>query len=536
MQSAAGLDDSLVKSRIPNTFSSFISYQVLGAQSPTDSDFMVFAQIACKFVWVILPTAIAGDGHVTMMIQQPDVTCHQPQHLSIVASTARKEAVGDFDCIQSNSPQPFMSSFITSLLTELGFRTRLPRTLQPRPEAEASPNGQTYPTSNHNGDSTSREISKDSRVIERSSGDAGNLPAPPFFATLPKEMDGRIPEPEGSRLAPHHGRITDNQPIPVTNTHPTGPITHNVSGVLSATREGQRPEQDGTSGQRAPPLGTGQDGSGQSQIGALDIDELGQTSLPADDGMGWLRKKIHTIRDLDLNNNEKARMVHELMTESYNSTRSLPPVSPSMLSPMLSSPGISHSVGSPASEVRQISDPTPTSLKSPASIPHYETQFSLTPDDLQPTYVPKVEPESVAEAVDAVDAADAADDDPDTEECDEAILGCQHYHRNVKLQCHTCKKWYTCRFCHDAVEDHPLIRRDTENMLCMLCGHPQPAAQNCRQCDEQTAQYYCDICKLWDNDSNKSIYHCHDCGICRIGQGLGKDFFHCKVKSNHALL
>jgi hypothetical protein len=36
-------------------------------------------------------------------------------------------------------------------------------------------------------------------------------------------------------------------------------------------------------------------------------------------------------------------------------------------------------------------------------------------------------------------------------------------------------------------------------------------------------------CKLWDDDPEKSIYHCNDCGICRIGQGLGKDFFHCKV-------
>ena len=36
-------------------------------------------------------------------------------------------------------------------------------------------------------------------------------------------------------------------------------------------------------------------------------------------------------------------------------------------------------------------------------------------------------------------------------------------------------------------------------------------------------------CKLWDDDPEKKIYHCDDCGICRIGAGLGKDFFHCKV-------
>lgn len=421
-----------------------------------------------------------------------------------------------------------MSSFIASLLTELGFRTPLPRTSQPRGEAEAPPNGQTNPPSSQISDPTSISIGKDTGVLQRTSGDAGSLPVPPFFATLPKEMDGRTPEPEGTRPGPRHALIPDNHNIPQTNTYTAGPAAQNDITLFSAASEGQQPQQEQTSGQQARPIGTysgsRQDGVGRSPSGALIIDELGQMSLPADDGMGWLRKKIHAIRDLDLNNNEKAHMIHELMTESYNSSRALPPLSPSILSPILSSPGPNDPTSSPARASRQLSGPTPTSPTFTASIPQYEVQFSLTPDDLQPTYVPKVEPESpVAEVV------DAADDDADTEECDEAILGCQHYHRNVKLQCHTCKKWYTCRFCHDAVEDHPLIRRDTENMLCMLCGHAQPAAQNCRQCDEQTAQYYCDICKLWDNDSKKSIYHCYDCGICRIGQGLGKDFFHCKV-------
>lgn len=56
----------------------------------------------------------------------------------------------------------------------------------------------------------------------------------------------------------------------------------------------------------------------------------------------------------------------------------------------------------------------------------------------------------------------------------------------------------------------------------------QPAAQSCRECGEELARYYCDKCKLWDNDPRKSIYHCDDCGICRQGKGLGEDFFHCK--------
>jgi uncharacterized CHY-type Zn-finger protein len=241
-------------------------------------------------------------------------------------------------------------------------------------------------------------------------------------------------------------------------------------------------------------------------------------SLPADDGMGWLRNKIHAIRELDLGNDEKARMVHDLMTESYNSSRILSPSLSAAIFPTFSPSSLAQP-GSPPPDLSQLS---PTLM---ASFSQYENQFTLTQEDLQPTYVPKVEPESpVAET-----GEEAGEEDPDTEELEETSLGCQHYIRNVKLQCFTCKKWYTCRFCHDEAEDHHLIRRDTENMLCMLCGHAQPAAHDCRKCGEQTAQYYCEICKLWDNDGKKSIYHCNDCGICRIGQGLGKDFFHCKV-------
>jgi len=61
------------------------------------------------------------------------------------------------------------------------------------------------------------------------------------------------------------------------------------------------------------------------------------------------------------------------------------------------------------------------------------------------------------------------------------------------LQCSTCRKWHTCRFCHDEAEDHILIRRETNNMLCMHCGKAQPAQQDCRHCGVKGARYYCDI-------------------------------------------
>ncbi|BCR87004.1 RING finger and CHY zinc finger domain-containing protein [Aspergillus chevalieri] len=259
----------------------------------------------------------------------------------------------------------------------------------------------------------------------------------------------------------------------------------------------------------------------RSQSRESDMDESGwQFALPEDDGMGVLRRKIHTIRDMKSSSAEKARMVHELMTEKYNASRGYPDnlhppllVSSSSQTPERSSAPIFHreepSFDHPLSPTVALDQPN-------------DNPYNLTEEDLKPTFFPKDEPESPV-----LDA-----EDMDIEEFEEtAMLGCQHYKRNVKLQCVACKKWYTCRFCHDDVEDHHLIRHKTENMLCMICGHAQPAAHICEKCGEQAAQYFCEVCKLWDNNSKKSIYHCADCGICRIGQGLGKDFFHCKTCS-----
>ncbi|ORZ07856.1 zinc-ribbon-domain-containing protein [Absidia repens] len=110
---------------------------------------------------------------------------------------------------------------------------------------------------------------------------------------------------------------------------------------------------------------------------------------------------------------------------------------------------------------------------------------------------------------------------------EKGILGCPHYQRKCKLQAYCCKQIYSCRFCHDEASDHAIVRSDTKTMYCMLCQTLQPAAQYCGGCQEQVAHYFCSKCKLWDDDPAKSIYHCDDCGICRQGQGLGKDFFHC---------
>ncbi len=248
------------------------------------------------------------------------------------------------------------------------------------------------------------------------------------------------------------------------------------------------------------------------------------SSLPEDDGMKDLRGRIIKIQEKDVSAAEKARLMHNLLTEGY---------SQSQISLHAKSPPRAHS---PASVVSQDRPITPGSLSSfsfwqtsttdtpPQSSPSSSDHtFHLTQDDLKPTYAP----------VENIPAANSDSGDSDDTELFQS-LGCRHYKRNVKLQCFTCGGWYTCRFCHDEVEDHVLNRKETRNMLCMFCGCAQRASDLCTNCGERAAYYYCGICKLWDNDTNKNIYHCADCGICRVGRGIGKDYIHCKASHARA--
>lgn len=234
--------------------------------------------------------------------------------------------------------------------------------------------------------------------------------------------------------------------------------------------------------------------------------------IPEDDGMSALRARIHDINALDLDQTEKAKLIHEVLLEGYRAAR-----------PHLESisPGKEPTAGEISREYRV---PVPMTLE---SLKFWQNQvgetaaaekFLLTDADLAPTYAPIRLPKNADGTRESVTPLDLL-----------PPLGCAHYERNVKLQCSTCNKWYTCRFCHDAEEDHNLVRNQTKHMLCMLCGTPQKAAESCVNCGETTAQYYCNICKLWENRKSKPIYHCDDCGICRRGHGLGKDFFHCKT-------
>ena len=242
--------------------------------------------------------------------------------------------------------------------------------------------------------------------------------------------------------------------------------------------------------------------------------DAGATSeaLPADDGMAALRMRVHEIRDLKISDHDRARMMHALMMERYNVLR---PTSPSSF--------ISQDRPfTPTSGQSIFSEVHASSPYSAASDIDPDNPYNLRTGDTNPTYRSRPQQNS----------PDHGEDEEDETADGELIFGCHHYKRNVKVQCFECRRWHTCRHCHDAVEDHNLNRKMTQHMLCMACGTPQKAAEYCKNCELQAACYYCDICKLWDNNSKKKIYHCLDCGICRRGEGIGKDFHHCKVLSS----
>ncbi|KAF4512814.1 hypothetical protein G6O67_000152 [Ophiocordyceps sinensis] len=236
--------------------------------------------------------------------------------------------------------------------------------------------------------------------------------------------------------------------------------------------------------------------------------------IPEDDGMRKLRRRIHAINDQETACSEKARLIHEVLLEGYRASQTVSRGGAGSLNAEPTGPTWEHT----------------NSARPLDSLKFWHSQFGdsqsaekfvLSESDIAPTYAPIRQPKSPGSATPTKSSTTSPGPSPP--------LGCQHYERNVKMECSTCYKWYTCRFCHDALEDHGLIRKDTRHMLCMICGIPQKASDVCIGCGEVAAQYYCNICKLWENRQSKPIYHCSDCGICRRGLGLGKDFFHCKT-------
>lgn len=338
-----------------------------------------------------------------------------------------------------------------------------------------------------------------------------------FRSDLPSSLDSAsVLTYHNNRPLPFHLRSSTPPPVTVDEASDDEP---EPSLSFSASSPG-RPSTAHSLGATQPiPVAESRGGlhsdNGTGIPSSLPSSFYGRTEIPEDDGMGALRRRIIRIHSTNVPSNEKARRMHSLLTEGYSRSQVANAVvgGPSSRPHTPSSPRISEAPAagaSPAAATGALDKFWQMARGEQHPLAPPET-YTLSKDDLSPTFVPV--------------APGAALNGP-------RHLGCEHYRRNVKLQCVTCQKWYTCRLCHNDAEGHVLPRQETRNMLCMLCGHAQRASDMCVNCGEFAARYYCGICKLWNDDPDKSIYHCPDCGICRVGEGLGKDFVHCKKCGN----
>ncbi len=111
----------------------------------------------------------------------------------------------------------------------------------------------------------------------------------------------------------------------------------------------------------------------------------------------------------------------------------------------------------------------------------------------------------------------------------ESNLGCEHYQRPVQIKASCCGKWFTCRVCHDeSVMTHKIDRFATKTIRCLGCQMEQDVSEKCVnpvcQYHEGFCKYVCLVCKFFEN-SDRDLYHCDQCGICRAGKR--DEYTHC---------
>ncbi|XP_061369360.1 E3 ubiquitin-protein ligase MIEL1 isoform X2 [Gastrolobium bilobum] len=113
-------------------------------------------------------------------------------------------------------------------------------------------------------------------------------------------------------------------------------------------------------------------------------------------------------------------------------------------------------------------------------------------------------------------------------------FGCDHYKRRCKIRAPCCNQIFPCRHCHNdamsssinPMDRHELVRHDVVHVICSICDTEQEVAKVCSNCGVNMGEYYCEICKFHDDNTDKGQFHCDECGICRVG---GRDnFFHCE--------
>ncbi|KAL6500380.1 hypothetical protein OROHE_025746 [Orobanche hederae] len=103
------------------------------------------------------------------------------------------------------------------------------------------------------------------------------------------------------------------------------------------------------------------------------------------------------------------------------------------------------------------------------------------------------------------------------------LYGCEHYRRRCKIRAPCCDKIFTCRHCHNEAtnalsnpkERHEIVRQDVKQVVCAVCATEQQVASTCSNCGVKFGEYFCDICKFYDDDQvggRENFFHCQKCG------------------------
>lgn len=108
-------------------------------------------------------------------------------------------------------------------------------------------------------------------------------------------------------------------------------------------------------------------------------------------------------------------------------------------------------------------------------------------------------------------------------------MGCKHYIRAASIKAPCCDQWFPCRLCHDeSVTTHRINRYEVLYMFCYYCELEQPFSGTCRDCGKAVGAYSCSQCKfLTSNPNAGDIFHCDQCGLCRVGPR--ERYEHCEV-------
>ncbi|KAI4311205.1 hypothetical protein MLD38_036117 [Melastoma candidum] len=126
--------------------------------------------------------------------------------------------------------------------------------------------------------------------------------------------------------------------------------------------------------------------------------------------------------------------------------------------------------------------------------------------------------------------------------------GCQHYGRRCKIRAPCCNEVFPCRHCHNGAAaflgnssvQHELVRQDVKQVIVAIRSSlyvildwdskllelSTRVGQVCSNYGVRTGEYFCNVCKFYDDDTAKGQFHYDDCCICRVGGR--ENFFHCK--------